>query len=144
MTEKPIILVADDDPDILEQICLALSPDGYQFLRAETQERAEELLLEARPDLAILDLMMDEMDSGFVLSHRIKQLYPGTPVILISAVTSTTGLRFAPQTADERAWVKADLVLNKPVVAERLRADVSRVLGESNRITGLPHTTTHA
>jgi CheY-like chemotaxis protein len=138
MTDPPIILVADDDPDILDQICLALASEGYSLLRAENQDEAEELLLGTRPDLAILDLMMDEMDSGFVLSHRIKQLYPGTPVILISAVAATTGLDFRPQSAEERAWVKADLVLHKPVVPERLRADVRRVLEQSARGTGVP------
>jgi CheY-like chemotaxis protein len=130
MSDKPVILVADDDADILDQICLALAPEGYQLLRAETQEEAEEILLGSRPDLAILDLMMDEMDSGFVLCHRIKQLYPGTPVILLSAVTATTGLDFRPASAEEKSWVKADLVLHKPVVPERLRADVRRALDQ--------------
>ena len=128
MSDKPTILVADDDADILDQIRLALASEGYELVEAATQQEAEELLLGLRPDLAILDLMMDEMDSGFVLCHQIKKLYPGTPVILLSAVTATTGLDFRPTTAEERAWVKADLVLHKPVVPERLRADVRRML----------------
>jgi CheY-like chemotaxis protein len=131
MSDKPTILVADDDADILDQIRLALASEGYQLVEAQTQEEAEEILLSTRPDLAILDLMMDEMDSGFVLCHQIKKLYPGTPVILLSAVTATTGLDFQPSTAEERAWVKADLVLHKPVVPDRLRADVRRTLDRS-------------
>jgi CheY-like chemotaxis protein len=131
MSDKPTILVADDDADILDQIRLALASEGYQLVEAQTQEEAEEILLATRPDLAILDLMMDEMDSGFVLCHQIKKLYPGTPVILLSAVTATTGLDFQPSTAEERAWVKADLVLHKPVVPDRLRADVRRTLDRS-------------
>jgi CheY-like chemotaxis protein len=132
MSDKPTILVADDDADILDQIRLALASEGYRLVEAETQQGAEEILLGLRPDLAILDLMMDEMDSGFVLCHQIKKLYPGTPVILLSAVTATTGLDFQPVTAEERAWVGADLVLHKPVVAERLRADVRRMLAHPN------------
>jgi CheY-like chemotaxis protein len=128
MSDKPTILVADDDADILDQIRLALASEGYELVEAGTQQEADEILLGLRPDLAILDLMMDQMDSGFVLCHQIKKLYPGTPVILLSAVTATTGLDFRPTTAEERAWVKADLVLHKPVVPERLRADVRRML----------------
>ncbi len=135
MTDQPTILVADDDPDLLDQISLALAPEGYRLLRAESQEEAEEVLLRSRPELAILDLMMEEMDSGFVLCHRIKQIYPGTPVILLSAVTATTGLDFRPSSAEERAWVKADLVLHKPVVPDRLRADVRRLLEQAKSAT---------
>ena len=42
-------------------------------------------------ELAILDLMMEEKDSGFVLCHRIKKLYPDTPVMMVIAVKAATG-----------------------------------------------------
>jgi DNA-binding response OmpR family regulator len=136
MTEETTLLVADDDIDILDQVCAALAVDKYRILRAESREEAEEILLGSWISLAIVDLMMDEVDSGFVLCHRIKALYPGTPVILLSAVTSTTGLDFTPRTSEERSWLKADLVLHKPVVPDRLRADVRRLLAQAKERDG--------
>ena len=40
--------------------------------------------------------MMEQHDDGFVLSHHLKRRFPGLPVILVTAVTSETGLVFDP------------------------------------------------
>jgi len=71
------ILVVDDDIDLLEQVQAILQADGYEVQAAGGQEEAEEKLLEFIPDIAVIDLMMENMDSGFVLCHNIKKLYPG-------------------------------------------------------------------
>jgi CheY-like chemotaxis protein len=84
-----------------------------------------------KPDLAILDLMMEEKDSGFVLSHQIKKLYPELPIILLTAVVGATGLSFAAQRSDEQSWIKVDKIMDKPVRPEQLKAEVSRLLGEA-------------
>jgi len=67
---KKKILVVDDDPDILEQMTSVLTGAGYEVSAAEGRAAAEEAILKTKPDLAILDLMMEEKDSGFVLSTR--------------------------------------------------------------------------
>jgi CheY-like chemotaxis protein len=77
MANAKKILVVDDDSDILEQVSMILKQDGHEVHTAGTQDEAEEILLSLKPDLAILDLMMEEKDTGFVLCHRIKKLYPG-------------------------------------------------------------------
>jgi CheY-like chemotaxis protein len=130
---KKKILVVDDDPDLLEQMTAILAPEDYEVIAAEGQAEAEETILKMRPDLAILDLMMEEKDSGFVLSHQIKSLYAGTPVILLTAVTGATGLSFAAQGPDVRSWTKVDAVMDKPVRPEQLRAEVRRMLDGPSR-----------
>ena len=65
--------------------------------------------------------MMDEKDAGFVLCNQLKRLYADLPVIIVSNVTPITGLDFRPRNAEEHSWVRADVMLNKPIVAERLR-----------------------
>ncbi|NMB74889.1 MAG: response regulator [Myxococcales bacterium] len=127
MNQKKI-LIADDDPDILEQVSLLLKGEGYQVLGAHSQEEAEEALLTAIPDLAIFDLMMENKDSGFVLCHHVKRLYPETPVIILTAVAAATGLNFSSPSPEVRSWIKADTFLNKPVRPEQLRAEVHRLL----------------
>ena len=125
---KYTILLVDDDPDVLEQISLTLSAKGYRVTTAASQHEAEEALLGVQPDLAICDLMLEHMDSGFVLCHTIKKLYPETPVILLTAVTAQTGVAFDAQSAEARSWIKADKILDKPVRPEQLAAEVSRLL----------------
>jgi CheY-like chemotaxis protein len=93
---------------------------------------AEETILTVRPDLAILDLMMDEKDAGFVLCNQLKRLYANLPVIIVSNVTPITGLDFRPRNQEEHSWVRADAILNKPIVAERLRGEISRLLNQGH------------
>ena len=122
------ILVVDDDPDILEQVALELRQEGYQVTEAGGQTEAEKVLEKGNPDLAVVDLMMENMDSGFVLTHYLKNLYPDTPVVLLTAVTAATGMSFAASSDEARSWVKADLVLDKPVRPEQIKAEVRRLL----------------
>ena len=125
------ILVVDDDPDILEQLRAVLSGAGYGVSTAGGEKEAEERLTWARPDLVIVDVMMEHQDSGFMLGHQIKRLYPGTPVIILTSVAAATGLEFPVEPEAQRPWVKADLLLNKPVRPESLRTEVKRLLETS-------------
>ncbi len=128
MTEKKKLLLVDDDQDILDQLSLTLTGEGYEVVTAQGRQEAEESLMLGQPDLAIVDLMMEEMDSGLVLCYEIKKLYPETPVIILTAVTAATGLDFHMRDAQARSWVKADALLDKPVRFEQLRAEVERLL----------------
>ncbi|HOW88884.1 MAG TPA: response regulator [Elusimicrobiales bacterium] len=128
MTTKKNILVVDDDQDILEQVSLTMKAAGYNVATAGGQAEAEEVLLQFVPDLAIIDLMMEHMDSGFALCHHIKSLYPEVPVILLTAVAATTGLDFSARQGDASSWMKADILLDKPARPEQLRAEVKRLM----------------
>ena len=128
MQEQKKILVVDDDIDMLEQVAMILKAEGYQVIQAQGQKEGEEALLSTIPDLAVLDLMMENMDSGFVLCHHVKRLFPETPVILLTAVKAATGLDFHPQSNEAASWVKADVVMDKPVRPEQLRQEVRRLL----------------
>jgi len=128
MTDKKNILVVDDDIDLLEQVAFVLASEGYNIIKAQGQKEGEEALLTTIPDLAVLDLMMENMDSGFVLCHHVKRLYPDTPVILLTAVKAATGIDFHPDSDEAASWVKADVVMDKPVRPEQLRNEVRRLL----------------
>ena len=129
MAASKKVLVVDDDPDILEQVALTLEAGGFEVVRSGGRKEAEELLLSVKPDLAVVDLMMEQADSGMVLCHHIKQLYPGTPIIILTAVQSATGLSFRPQSAQAKTWIKADAILDKPFRPEHLRNEVRRLVG---------------
>jgi len=140
MTTEPTpahILLVDDDEDFLYQHKIQLEHAGYRVTTAAGRAEAESLLDGDRPDLAILDLMMEQHDDGFVLSHHLRRKLPGLPVILVTAVTAETGIRFAPTSAAERAWVGADAFLAKPIRFEQLRREVERLLKVGTRDSGL-------
>ncbi len=128
MTAKPRVLLVDDDQDILDQLSLQLSAEGYEVVTAQSRQEAEEILMLGAPALAILDVMMDSMDSGFVLAYEVKKLYPETSVILLSSVMSATGLNFHVNNKEAQSWIKADALLDKPVRFEQLKEEISRLL----------------
>jgi DNA-binding response OmpR family regulator len=72
--------------------------------------------------------MMENPDSGFILSHQAKHLYPDLPVILATAVTSETGMVFGVETEEDRKWIKADLYLEKGIRPDQLHAEISKLL----------------
>jgi two-component system alkaline phosphatase synthesis response regulator PhoP len=138
MSDALKILVVDDDPDIVDQLTLLLKAEGYQVASASGLDEAEQVLLTIRPDLAIVDLMMEHKDSGFVLCHEIKKLYPETPVIVLTGVKSETGLAFDAASADAQSWVKADRVMDKPVRPEQLKNEMRHLLVRSGKAVPAP------
>ena len=133
MSAKYQILLVDDDEDFLFQHRVQLEHAGFEVTTATTRAMAEEAVRAAPPDLAILDLMMEEHDDGFVLSHHLKRTLPNLPVILVTGVTSETGLVFDPSNAAERAWVGADAVLAKPIRFEQLMREIERLLAAARQ-----------
>jgi DNA-binding response OmpR family regulator len=138
MNAKTQILLVDDDEDFLFQHRIQLENAGFAVTTATTRAQAETAIASFTPDLAILDLMMEQHDDGFVLSHHLKRVFPGLPVIMVTAVTSETGLVFDPSSAAERAWVGADALLAKPIRFEQLRREIERVLAGAQQERRLP------
>jgi two-component system OmpR family response regulator len=130
VSENKTILVVDDDEDFRIQLEMQLKAAGYTVRMADGETAAHAILAEYKPDLAVVDLMMEETDGGFTLCHHIKRDYPGMPVIMVTAVASETRFEFDATTPDERSWVRADAVLNKPVRFEQLQAEIQRLLGD--------------
>lgn len=122
------VLVADDDVDSLSILSMELKKMGFEVVTAESQKEAEKALEEMEPDLAIFDLMMENPDSGFILSYKSKKLHPDTPVIIATAVTAETGMLFGPNTPEEKAWVRADLYMEKSIRPEQLRSEIGKLL----------------
>jgi len=121
-------LVVDDDPDFLDQMTQLVSALGFKVVTANGQADAEKLMTEVTPDLAVLDLLMETMDAGFVLSYQLKKRWPTLPIMIVTAVTAETGFEFDVKTREERSWIKADAYLRKPVRAEQLRQTIDRLM----------------
>lgn len=81
----PDILVVDDDDVIRETLCELLSTD-YSCQTADTAEEALARLQTRRFDVVLTDISMPGL-SGMELLTRVVELYPGTPVIIISGLS---------------------------------------------------------
>lgn len=129
-----IILLVDDDIDLLEQNKRLIESKGYTVITAESGKQAWEVFKKEKPHAAVVDLIMEEHDSGFILSHRIKDDDYGKniPVILLTSATYVTGFKFGVSTSEERNWIKADAFLNKPVVIDELVSKLEDLFDEYN------------
>ncbi len=126
------IMVVDDDIDFLMQMSLQLEARGYEVVTLESAAGARQRLAEFKPDLMLVDLMLEEPDAGFSLCYHVKKNHPEIPVIMITAVGSTTGMTFDAETDEERSWIKADAMLAKPVRFEQLERELRRLLKDTH------------
>ena len=122
------ILLVDDDEDYLFQTRLNIEQFGFKVITAESQAEAEKLLDSLKPDLAILDLMMENEDSGFILAFKLKRKYPDVPVIIATAVAAETGMSFGVSSEEDRKWIKADLYIEKGIRADQLYKEIIKLL----------------
>lgn len=83
---RPLVLVVDDDPDILDAICDILDAEGYRIARARHGVEALAQVTAERPALILLDLMMPVMD-GVAFAHALRERAPAwdVPILVISA-----------------------------------------------------------
>ncbi|MCM2266549.1 MAG: response regulator [Elusimicrobiales bacterium] len=134
MTDKNKIkiLVVEDDPDMMEQMKIYLESEDYEVVSASTQKEAEPLIRPGNFKAAVLDLMMENPDSGFVLSHKIKKMDPSIPVVIVTSVTKETGFYF-DKAHDPKTWIKADAIIHKELRFEQLKSELKRLMGAGER-----------
>ena len=125
---KKTVLIVDDDIDYLTQMEIMVKKLGYDVVTANSQKEGEEFISKQKFDLSIIDLMMENKDSGFILCYKMKQKNPSMPVIIASAVTAETGLSFGVETAADRSWIKADTFIEKGIRPDQLEREINKLL----------------
>jgi DNA-binding response OmpR family regulator len=121
--ERPVVLVADDNADILALVAFRLERAGYDVVQARDGEEALRLALELAPDLAILDVMMPKLTGEQVTRRlRAEEATSRMPVILLTARV---------QEADVARGFEAgaDDYVKKPFSPQELRSRVQAILG---------------
>ncbi len=84
MSDRPLILLVDDDPDQLRLLTLRLNASGYDALTAASGEEALARLAVSQPRVVVTDMRMGGMD-GMALFDVIHRERPGLPVIILTA-----------------------------------------------------------
>ena len=122
------VLLIDDDPDMHEAIKLILEPEGYKISCCLTGPEGSEAMRTAKPDLLLLDVMLASPSEGFHLAYAMKQdeVLKDIPVIMISSIGEKMGIDYSKEIGSD--YMRADLFIEKPIEALKLREAVSQLL----------------
>jgi two-component system KDP operon response regulator KdpE len=123
MTTEPLVLAVDDEPAILRLVRIELTAQGFRVATAGDGADALRLIEEQRPDIVLLDILMDEM-SGIEVMRRIRER-ANIPIIFVTAkgrdADKVRGLELG-----------ADDYITKPFHPDELAARVRAVLRRSS------------
>ncbi|MBN2589316.1 MAG: response regulator [Sedimentisphaerales bacterium] len=123
------ILIVDDDPDITEAMKVVLENKNYKVSNADGIESAMESLKADRPDLIILDVMMNTSQDGFILSRQLKQdeNFKDIPILMLTSIKDKMGIDFK-SAAGDKDWLPVEEYLTKPVKPDVLIDKVAELL----------------
>jgi len=124
-----VILIIDDDPDIVEAMKVVLESKNYRVMSAKSGEEGLGKARADRPDLIILDVMMETSDKGFDVARQIKwdKSLKDTPIIMLTAIKERTGLDFRKEAGDE-TWLPVDAYCDKPLKPNELISKVEELV----------------
>jgi len=131
---KGHILVIDDDPDMVVALSMPLEAHGYQVSHAANGDLGLKMVKKLKPDLIILDVMMETATAGFQVSLTLRSTdpkseyaaYKGIPILMLTSIHSTTPLRFGP----DQDYLPVDAFIDKPIDPDKLVAQVGVLLAK--------------
>jgi len=123
MKHVPRVLIVDDEPDVLLLLRIELEAEGYETLLAADGETAIKRIVEERPDIVLLDVMMPVIDGWGVL-QRLAESGSGTRVIVLSAKANDSDVTHALE-------LGAHEYVTKPFDAAALLVTVAHVLASN-------------
>ncbi len=122
----PRILIVDDDPDIIEAGKLVLEREGFEVDGAANRAEGLAKLEETKPDLMILDVMMEEPDDGLNMARELRRKGHTLPIIMLTSVNAAMGLNIDK----DEEMVPVDEFQTKPVEPATLVATVKDLLAQ--------------
>ncbi|MCX8160975.1 MAG: response regulator [Candidatus Saccharicenans sp.] len=129
------ILLVDDDRDLTDSLGQVLRLKGYEVEIAHSGNEGLKKLLEVKPDLVILDVMMETDTAGFEAVYKIRSERPDSkyrafrdiPIIILTAIDQVTNSRFSLN-QEESFLPGRNEFLTKPVEVDELLEKISRSL----------------
>jgi len=124
----PKILIVDDDPDFHTTVRAFLQLEGYLLFSAFSEREGLELARREKPDLILLDIIMQTTTDGFDFCREARRdpAIKHTPILGISAMEKLIGAHHPPDI--DRDLFPVDAYLGKPVSPEGLLAEVKRLI----------------
>jgi len=134
MKNNKKILVIDDDPDFRDAVTTILESANYQVAMASDPKEGKEKIFAEKPDLILLDIMMDSLFDGFSLCHNIKTSkefsnFKNVPIIFVSAVKEKAGSRFGFK-GEDQGLMGPDDYIDKPVKPDELLERIEKLFNK--------------
>jgi two-component system OmpR family response regulator len=129
------ILVVDDDSDLVYGIRLCLESAKHQVITAKNGSEGLDMIKCEKPDLIILDVMMETSTEGFQLAMKVRSPDPTSlykdfqsiPILMLTSIHDTTPVRFGPQ----EDYLPVDMFVEKPISPDDLIGKVDALLNSS-------------
>jgi len=118
------ILIVDDDPDMLDAGRFVLEAQGHEVIGASNVENGMKAVEEEKPNLLILDGMMEEPDDGISMARQLRRRGNDLPILMLTSVNVALGLHIDK----DEEMVPVDEFVEKPVDPEALVDKVARML----------------
>jgi CheY-like chemotaxis protein len=134
MAKEQRILVVDDDPIYLKSTKAVLESHGYHVDVAQAGNEALAIMDQHRPDLVILDVMMDWVLEGVTISQEMmsRRELQHIPIIMVTSIGSSEHLGVFPQ--DQ--YLHIDSWLDKPCAPDQLISEVEQTLARHKELQG--------
>lgn len=135
MKNKRKVLLVDDDVDFVEANKAVLENANFEVTVAYSGEQCLKEIEREKPDVIVVDVMMERMSTGFVLSRKLKKDpdYRRIPILMLTAITERTGFHFDPAT-DGPEWLPVDDYAEKPLDPDDLIQRINRLLGQDRSL----------
>jgi DNA-binding response OmpR family regulator len=119
------ILLVDDDQDLIEMNKTILIQRGHQVTVAYSAAEARQIAKANLPDIAVLDVMMEDKTAGFELARQLHEMSPTLPLLMLTGIRKEMqlGYSFEP----DETWLPVSKFLEKPI-NPRILADEAETL----------------
>jgi DNA-binding response OmpR family regulator len=130
---KGKILIVDDDEDYSESLKLMLESRGYCVEQAYNIREGKASILNEKPQLIILDVMMEKMTDGFDLCRELKAnpTLSTIPILMLTAITDKTGIKYSLE--EDSEYLPADDYISKPISFSDLIYKAERLLNAASK-----------
>ncbi len=120
------ILIVDDDPDFVEATRMVLESAHYEVISAADGNEGLRQVREAKPDLVILDVIMDTVLDGLNMSQQMAENpeQRGIPILMVTSIANSDYAALFP--TDE--YIHIDGFISKPVAPDTLLERVGALL----------------
>ncbi|MBF0207376.1 MAG: response regulator [Oligoflexia bacterium] len=123
------ILCIDDELDVLESCSTILKSKGHIIKCAGNGTDGYKEALNFKPDLIILDVMMDSHTDGFHAAYQFRnnEKLKNIPILMLTSINQISKLKFNKE--KDGQFLPVDEFMEKPIVPQKLLAEVDRLLG---------------
>lgn len=133
------VLMIDDDSDFRAAVRSLLESHDYRVLEASSGHEGLQMVVEHKPDVILVDIMMESSVEGYGVTHSLKYQdqyaeFRNIPIFMISSIEQSPDELFA-MAPDEVDMIRPDGYLTKPLDIQQLLGLLEKAVGTKHAVT---------